>query len=87
MTHQVAAGGRRRLSHGLHSDSGASLAQGPARLSACCAPEGDDCRRPDTETSSDSIFMPEFPQCQAEEQDRFQVVTTQEQQQKKVVWN
>lgn len=80
-----AAGERRRLSHGLHSDTGVSLAQRPSQSSACCGSGGADRRPPDPETAEESgtdgasvsVFMPEFPQCQSPEQDHFQVMLTQ----------
>lgn len=77
---QQAAGGRRRLSHGLHSDTGVSLDQRPTRLSACCSSGGADCRPRDPETAEESlssVFMPEFPQNPSPEQDRFQVMLTE----------
>lgn len=79
---QQAAGGRRRLSHGLHSDTGVSSAQRPTGLSACCGSGGAGCRPPDPETAEESllrsVFMPEFPHSQSpEHQKRFQVMSAE----------
>ncbi|XP_075892448.1 ribosomal protein S6 kinase-related protein-like [Nelusetta ayraudi] len=77
-----AAGERRRLSHGRHSDTGVSLAQRPTQSSACCGSGGAERRPRYPETAEESgadgasvsVFMPEFPQCQSPEQDHFQVL-------------
>lgn len=75
-----AGGERRRLSHGIHSDTGVSSAQTPTQSSACCG--GGDRRPPGPEESgtdgaSVSVFLPEFPPCQSPERDHFQVMLTQ----------
>lgn len=79
VVHNEAAGERRRLSHGLHRDTGVSLAQRPTQSSACCGTGGAGHRPPDPDESGPdraSVFMPEFPQRQSPEQDHFQVMLT-----------